>query len=421
MSLTGRVLTGLAVGLLAGIAISTWPSEPAIAFVGLVKPIGTLWINAIRMTVIPLVVSSLMVGIASAPDPSSIGRIGWRALVIFLVVVTAASVFAVVVGVPMLGLLPIDPDAAASMRTSASLSASAAEGTTRIPTWSQWLVDLIPVNPVRAAADGAMLPLIVFTIAFAIALIRVATERRQPAIAFFTAVFDTTLVLVRWILALAPIGVFALALPLAATMGLSAAGALAYYIILVSLAATLFSALVLYPAAVLLGRVSFARFARACAPAQAVALSSRSSLASLPAMMESASKGLGLPLAVTNFLLPLAASVFRAGGGVGVTLGVLFLARLYAVPLSFTQLAAVVVTVVLTTFSVPGIPGGSILVMLPVLAAAGIPEAGIGILLGIDTIPDMFRTATNVTGHMAAATIIGSRVAEPGNQIGDTA
>ncbi len=416
MSLTARVLTGLAAGLLVGIAISAWPTEPALAFAALVKPIGTLWINAIRMTVVPLVVSSLIVGISSAPDPRSIGRIGWRALVIFFLAVTAASIFAVIVGVPMLSLLPVDPDTATALRASASASANTAEGATKIPTWSQWLVDLVPVNPVRAAADGAMLPLIVFTIAFAIALIRVAQDRRQPAIGFFTAVFDATLVLVRWVLALAPIGVFALALPLAATMGLSAAGALAYYIILVSLSAALFSALVLYPAAVLLRRVSLARFARSCAPAQAVAFSSRSSLASLPAMMESASKGLGLPVAVTNFLLPLAASVFRAGGGVGVTIGVLFLARLYAMPLSFAQLATVVVTVVLISFSVPGIPGGSILVMLPVLVAAGIPDAGIGLLLGIDTIPDMFRTATNVTGHMAAATIIGSR-----HRVDDTA
>jgi len=421
VSLTARVLIGLAAGLLAGIAISTWPSEPALTFTAFVKPIGTLWINAIRMTVVPLVVSSLIVGISSAPDPSSIGRIGRRALVIFFIVVTAAAIFAVIVGVPMLSLLPIDADTAASLRATASASASATEGITKLPTWSQWLVDLVPINPVRAAADGAMLPLIVFTIAFAVALIRVAPERRKPAVGFFTAVFDATLVLVRWILALAPIGVFALALPLAATMGLAAAGALAYYIILVSLAAMLFSVLVLYPSAVLLGRVSLGRFARACVPAQAVALSSRSSLAALPAMMESSSKGLGLPLAVTNFLIPLAASVFRAGAGVGVTIGVLFLARLYAVPLSFAQLATVVVTVVLTSFSVPGIPGGSILVMLPVLIAAGIPEAGIGLLLGIDTIPDMFRTATNVTGHMTAAAIIGNGAAQQEPRINATA
>ena len=420
MSLTSRVLTGLAAGLLAGIAISTWPSEPALAFAAFVKPFGTLWINAIRMTVVPLVVSSLIVGISSAPDPSSIGRIGRRALVIFFLVVTGAAIFAVAVGVPMLSLLPIDADTAASLRAAASASAGGAEGMTKLPTWSQWLVDLVPINPVRAAADGAMLPLIVFTIAFAVALIRVAPERRQPATGFFAAVFDATLVLVRWVLALAPVGVFALALPLAATMGLSAAGALAYYIILASLALVLFSALVMYPAAVLLGRVSFRRFARACAPAQAVALSSRSSLAALPAMMESASKGLGLPLTVTSFLIPLAASVFRAGAGVNVTIGVLFLARLYAVPLSFAQLATVVVTVVLTSFSIPGIPGGSILVMLPVLLAAGIPEAGIGLLLGIDTIPDMFRTATNVTGHMTAAAIIGHRVGQPEPQMNDT-
>jgi Na+/H+-dicarboxylate symporter len=231
--------------------------------------------------------------------------------------------------------------------------------------------------------------------------------------AFFAGLFDAMLVLVRWILALAPIGVFALALPLAATMGLAAAGALGFYVVLVSLLAILFSALVLYPAAVVLGRVPLRRFARAAAPAQAVALSSRSSLASLPPMMEGASKVLGLPPEISSFLVPLAASIFRAGAAVGVTTGILFLARLYGVELSGAQLATVVLTVVLTSFSVPGIPGGSILVMLPALAAAGIPEAGVGLLLGVDTIPDMFRTATNVTGHMTAAAIVGRGSAAP--------
>src|SRR5690606_26876630 len=184
-------------------------------------------------------------------------------------------------------------------------------------------------------------------------------------------VFDATLQLVRWILELAPIGVFALALPLAATMGVEAAGALIYYIVLVSVAAVLFTIVVLYPAAYLLGRVPIGRFARAAAPAQAVALSARSSLAALPAMIEGAQRHLTLPPAVTSFFLPLAASVFRAGTGVGATIGALFLARLYDVPLSATQLATMVLVVVLISFSVPSIPGGTIIVMIPVLQSAG--------------------------------------------------
>ena len=168
-----------------------------------------------------------------------------------------------------------------------------------------------------------------------------------------------------------------------------------------------FSLLVLYPLAILGGRVSPADFARAALPPQAVAISARSSLASLPAMMESARTRLKLPEEIVSFLLPLAASTYRPGGAVGLIVGVTFLAHLYGVALGAMQLATIVLTVVLTTFSVPGIPGGSILIMAPVLMAAGIDVAGVGILLGVDTIPDMFRTATNVTGDMAVATVLG--------------
>lgn len=408
MSLTTKVLIGLAAGLAAGIAISAFPNPALLGAVDIIRPVGTLWVNAIRMTVIPLVLSALIVGIANAPDVRAVGRIGWRAVVVFVIAVTLAATFAAVVGQPMLAALDIDPATAAALRESGA-TATAGSGATSatLPTLSQWLIDLIPVNPVKAMADGAMLPIIVFAVAFGIALLSLPAASRTPLTSVLQTVFDATLKLVGWILELAPIGVFALALPLAVTMGVASAGALAYYIVLVAVTLVLFMIFVLYPAALLVGRVPLGRFARACAPAQAVAVSARSSLAALPAMIEGSRRHLVLPPAVTTFFLPLAASIFRAGTGVGATIGVLFLARLYDVPLSAPQLATIVAIVVLISFSVPGIPGGTIIVMIPVLQAAGIPISGIGLLLGIDTIPDMVRTATNVTGHMAAATIVG--------------
>jgi Na+/H+-dicarboxylate symporter len=192
-------------------------------------------------------------------------------------------------------------------------------------------------------------------------------------------------------------------------MGLAAAGALIGYIVLVALMTIAFAAIALYPLAAVMGRVSIVDFARAALPAQAVALSARSSLASLPAMMESARDRLRLPEEIVGFFLPLAASTYRVGGAIGQIVGVVFIARLYGVELGVVQLASIAVTVVLTTFSVPGIPAGSIVVMVPVLLAANVPVEGIGILLGVDTIPDMFRTATNVTGDMAVATALGGK------------
>ena len=404
MSLTVRVLLGLVAGLAVGFAVNASPGLRGI--VPWVEPLGSIFINAIRMTVVPLVVASLVVGVAGASDARAIGRVGWRALVLFVALVLAGAVFGAIIAQPILTRM-IDPGTAGAIAGGASeLAGSAQEGAQRLPTFAQWLIDLVPSNPIRAAADGAMLPLIVFSLLFGVALLRLDADRRRPIIGFFEGVADAMLVLVRWVLVLAPIGVFALAVPLAARMGLAAAGALAGFVVLVSAMSVAFMALVLYPAASAIGRVPLGTFARAIAPSQAVAFSSRSSLAALPAMIEAAETRLGFPPEISRFLLPLSASTFRAGSGVGLTVSVLFVARLYGVDLSVAQIATVIATVLLTSFSVPGIPNGSIIAMVPILVAAGIPVEGIGILLSIDTIPDMFRTTTNVTGHMTAAAIL---------------
>src|SRR5688500_14966681 len=377
-----------------------------------IEPVGTLWINAIRMTVIPLVVSSLIAGVASAPDPAAVGRIGGRALLIFFAVLGATALFTIIVGPIALAGLNVDPAAAEALRASTSAADVAARSAT-LPTFRQWVVDLVPQNPIRAAADGAILPLIVFSVALGLAMTRATSPAGATLARFFQGLAAAMLVLVRWVLALAPIGVFALAVPLATRLGFAAAGAVLYYIALV-VGMCIVCIVAMYPLAAVLGRVPLRLFAKASAPAQAVAFSSRSSLAALPAMIERAEHTLRMPKSITSFFLPLAASMYRVGGVVGQIGGVLFLARLYGFDLAPAQLVTIAVTAVLTSFSVPGVPGGSILVMVPVLLAAGLPVEGVGILLGVDTIPDMFRTTTNVTGHMTAAAILADgRTEEP--------
>lgn len=415
MPLTTRILIALFLGLALGIGISLSGNAGLAALVPWIEPLGTLWINAIRMTVVPLVVGSIIVGVTAAPDTRTIGRIGSRALVFFVIALTVAAVFSAIVAPPMMARIPLDPDAVAALReTAAAASSAASESLNRIPTFSQWLTDLIPVNPVKAAADGAMLPLIIFSLAFGLAITQLPSDSRDLLVRVFRGVADASLTLVRWILEAAPIGVFALAVPLAAKLGLSAAGALAGYVVVVVVITSAFCLLVLYPVAAIVGRMSLLEFARGSFPAQAVAFSARSSLAALPAMMEGSRTRFRLPEQITAFFLPLAASTFRVGGAIGLTVGVAFIARLYGVDLSIAQLGTIVLTVVLTTFSVPGIPGGSIIVMVPVLLAAGVPVEGMGILLGVDTIPDMFRTTTNVTADMTAAvTLSRGERAEP--------
>jgi len=407
MSLTLQVLLALAFGFGLGLPLAGVETGPGVVVLRGLEPIGTLFINAIRMTVIPLVVSSLIVGVTSAPDPRTVGRIGARAILLFVIVLAAASGVGVLVGYPLLAQFPLGPAAVAAMQASAaSAGASAAEGAKAVPSFAEWVVALVPPNPITAAADGAMLPLILASVAFAIALLQVPLAKRTPVIQVLDGVMEGSLTLVRAILRLAPIGVFALTVGLAAKLGVSALAALAGYIGVVSAICVVFMGGVLYPAAVVLGRTSLREFARAALPAQTIAFSSRSSLAALPAMLEAVRDRLRLPPTIGNFLIPLAATMFRAGAGIGQTVGVLFIARLYGVDLSAAQLLTIAVTSVVTSFSVPGIPGGSILVMVPVLMAAGIPVEGIGILLGADTIPDMFRTTTNVTGHITAAVIL---------------
>ncbi len=406
MTLTTKVLIGLAAGLALGIVISSSASPALQAVPGYLEPIGTLWVNALRMIVIPLVVSALLLGVTSLPDVRMIGRIGGRAFLLFVILLLIAAAFAVLVAPPVFSRLPLDPAAAQSLRASvAAASGEAVQSASRITGFRQWLVDLVPTNPIKSAADGAMLPLIVFSIVFGLGLSKAAPANREAFLRVVNAVMSASLTVVRWVLAAAPIGVFAISVPLATRLGLAAAGAVIYFIVVVCLMCSAFIAL-LYALAITIGRQPLRLFARACAPAQAVAFSSRSSLVSLPAMLETTDAVLRLPLAVRSFFLPLAVATFRPGGAIGILVGVVFLARLYGVPLDAQQLVTIALMSVVTTFSVPGIPGGSIIVMVPVLLAAGLPVDGVGLLLGVDTVPDMFRTTTNVTGDMAAATVL---------------
>lgn len=407
-SLGAKVLLALVLGMAAGIAISASGHAGLAQAVTWIEPVGTLWINAIRMTVIPLVVGAIIVGIGSAPELKTIGSIGGRAIVLFLMILLAAALFTVLVAPAALSLLTIDPVGASALRASAAgASASAVEGAQKIVSARQWLIDLVPVNPVRAAADGAMLPLIVFALAFGLAITRVTEPARGSFLNFARAVTDASLILVRWILAFAPIGVFALSLAVALKLGAAAAGAIVFYIALVCVMCTIFMAL-MYVLTWLVAHKPVADLARFWGPAQAVAFSARSSLVALPAMIESA-ESLNQPPVVRSFFLPLAVATFRIGAAINIPIGVLFLAHLYGVDLTGAQLITVAITSVVTTFSVPGIPGGSIIVMVPVLLAANLPVEGIGLLLAVDTLPDMFRTTTNVTGDLAVAAVLSER------------
>jgi len=400
MSLTIRVLVAMVLGIVLGLVILAHPTPVLLKIVSWVETIGTLWINAIRMTVIPLVVSLLITGVASCSDVRMVRSIGWRTLATFLglfVLVAAASLLIVP---PLFAWFHMDPATTASLRGNAGPSAA-----TAIPGFAEWLVSVVPTNPVKAASDGAMLPLVVFSLAFALALLKIAAERRDAVLKFFQGVGDAMIAIVRVIIELAPIGVFALMLPVASRTGLAAAGALGYYVG-VTAVAQLLVILLLYPVAAFIGRVPLLRFARALFPAQAVAVSSASSLASLPALLEGSDQKLQLPKSVNGMVLPLAVSTFKIATPTIWLVAAIFLGHLYGVRLGFTQLLVITVTSILTSFSLPGVPHGWLLMISPLVATMGIPAEGIGLLIAVDAVPDIFATALNVTGDMTAAALV---------------
>jgi Na+/H+-dicarboxylate symporter len=272
-------------------------------------------------------------------------------------------------------------------------------------TFGRWLTSLIPPNPIAAAANGDMVPLIVFSILLALAILRIPQATREPLAAFFKSLCAAMLVLVRWVVALAPIGVFALVLPLAAHLGASVAGAIGLYIAAYSVACVAV-ALLLYPVAVVVGRVPLRRFARAALPAQLIAFSSSSSIASLPALVESAEQGLDIPNRVAGFSLPLAVSLFKIAAPVSWTVGALFVGWFYGIPLHAQQLATVAFAAVFLAFAAPGIPRGAFIMLAPLFLAIGLPVEGIGILIAVDALPDTFATVLNVTGDLVAATLV---------------
>jgi Na+/H+-dicarboxylate symporter len=213
------------------------------------------------------------------------------------------------------------------------------------------------------------------------------------------------LTLVRWVVMLAPVGIFALVLPLAARAGASLAGAIGFYVLAYSVASLVATAL-LYPAVAIFGGIPMRRFARAALPAQLIAFSSSSSIASLPALVESAERGLGLSSRVSGFVLPLAVSMFKIAGPVSWTIGALFVGWFYGVPLGASELAKIAFAACFLAFAAPGIPRGAFIMLTPLFLAIGLPAEGIGILIAVDALPDTFATVLNVTGDLAATAIV---------------
>ncbi|MBY0491238.1 MAG: dicarboxylate/amino acid:cation symporter [Gemmatimonadaceae bacterium] len=406
-----QVSMGLVAGLAIGMALSrdTDPSAAVKSVVAVLDTIGTAWINAVRMTVIPLVVPLLIVGVAGGDDARTTGRVGARAFAWMLGMLVACAIFSALAAKLWWGGFTVDPAASERLRASAHIDVPAGDALSA----RTWFLSLIPLNPVKAAADGTLLPVVLFTLLYAFALSRVNAEPKKAQLAFFRGMADTMLIVVRWLLALAGIGIFCLALVLGEKLGTAALGAIGFYFL------TLITLLVVpviacYGVIAVTRRVPLARFARAALPAQMVGVGSRSSLAALPAMVKGATDVLKLPATATGFVLPLCASVFKLNSGIYWAVGAYFTSKLYGLPLSEGQLAIVALAGVVLSFSTPGIPSGGQLLQVPVYTAIGLPVEAVGIMIALDTLPDMFKTLLNVTSDMVVAVMTSPPAEQPG-------
>lgn len=410
MSTTTRILLALAAGAVIGLALAFWDPAVATSAADIVRPIGRLWLNALQMTVVPLVAALVVLGVNAASDAAASGRTARNAIVTFLVLLTLASAFASFAAPMLLTLLPRDAASIDAFRT----ALQPADATATAGGFGDAIAAIIPANAIAAAAQSAMLPLVVFALFFGFALTRIDAERRRKMLDFVQTIADVMIVIVRWVLWAAPLGVFALVLAVCAQVGLRVLGALGGYI-LMQCAMYIAVTLMLYLVARFFAGEPFRRFAAAIAPAQAIAASTQSSLASLPAMIESARTRLGYPLQVTSLVLPMAVSLFRITSPVQYMGVAAFVAWLYGIDLTAAQYAAGIGLAVIISMGSVGLPGqvSFMATNMPVTQAMGLPVEPLGVLLAVDTIPDVFSTVGNVTADLTATGVVARSHREP--------
>lgn len=399
------VLLALALGFAAGSASSGLGQQfhdGALAAAGM---IGGLWLNALKMTVIPLIVALLVTGIAKGAEAASAGRIAGRSVVWIVVICTASAIFGAVMMQLLTHLFPLPQAAAQALRAGlAGIDPKAAS--TPIPSVADFFRNIVPDNVVAAASNGDILPLVVFSLLFALAAARIAGPRRQTLVELFEAIADTLLVVIGWVLLIAPLGVFALAFTVGASAGGAAFAGVLHYIVLVSLLGILVT-LAGYPIAILGGRIAPGTFTKAMIAPQSVSVSTRSSLASLPAML-GAARAMGVRDTVADVTLPLSVALFRATGP-AMNVGVAFyIAHWLGLSPSLTQMIAATAVAAVISYGAVSLPGevSYISSIAPIAMALGVPVAPLALLVAVEMIPDIFRTLGNVTLDVAVTAAV---------------
>ena len=399
----GWTFGALAAGLLGGLLLAFWAPGAMPTVLAVVQPIGELWLRALQATIVPLVAALLFTGVVQTVATASAGAMARRSLGYFLAFLGFSALASLIVTPALLALLPI-PGNAEALRS--SLSAAATPAANTVPGLAEYLKSIVPTNVIDAAANDRMLPLILFMSVFAIATTRLPAPQRDLLSTFFAAIASAMLVVIGWVLAIAPLGVFALGLTVAAKTGAGAIGALIHYVLIVALTGTVIL-LAGYAFAMLVARQRLGTFARAMIPVQIFAFSTQSSLASLPAML-GACKRLGVRDTTADFVMPLAVSLFRATSPAMNLAVVIYVAKWYGVTLGPEAMVSGWVMAILVSLSSVSLPGtiSFIASVGPIAIAMGVPVSPLALLVAVEVLPDLMRTLGNVTMDVAATAAV---------------
>ena len=390
------IVLALTCGFALGAALSARPFLLARAL-GVAEPIGSLWLDALTMTVVPLVFGLLVTGISSAAGAAAAGGIARRAIVCFAVVLVAACALSAAFSSVALSLWHVNSDLGVTAQPPKILPSIS---------HASWFDGIVPTNPVKAAADTAIVPLVVFAMLFGFALARISEPLREALANVIAAIVETMLVIVQWVLWLAPLGVFALAISVGARLGAGAASALLQYVTLVSLSC-IAAGLMTAVAAMAIGGRSPGSFLRAALPAQSVAVGTQSSLASLPAMVQSAN-ALGVRREVAAVVLPLAVSIFRPASAAANLTVAIYAAHMAGAEVPLQVLFVGVFVAASVSLAAVGLPAqvSFFASIAPVCVALGAPLTLLPVFLAVESVPDVFRTLGNVTSDLAVTRLV---------------
>ena len=389
------IAAGLVLGLTVGLGAAATGNEWLLLLAKGSAPFGTIFVNAIRMVVIPLIVTVIFTSIARLGDPRKLGRIG--AMTIAFYWITLIPAIAIGMATMKFGL---------RFASNIDMPQTAAAEVPELQSIVDFIVTLVPSNPFAAASNGMILPLIVFTALVAAAAGTLPAERRERLVNLADDVSEALINLVWWILYTAPVGVFGLAAPVTAELGWDLVQSLGVFIICVFVALVIFLALVTLPLVYFVAGIGPARYLSGIFGGVSVAVSTTSTAAAIPVTLEETTKNLKVSTTIADLLVPLGASMHRPGSALFQGAAVVFLAYLYDVPIPVAAIGAAMLATFLVSLTVAPVPSSSVVTMAPALDAVGVPVGGLAIVLGIDRIPDMMRSGVNLLAQVSAVVLV---------------